>query len=131
MFLRVWFTRFIYESEVEKVNDENKFLLLSERAQVKMKDILPTSKQIDLLAEFFQNLSDSTRLKIISCLSVCDLCVNDICALLSLNQTTVSHQLQILKAQNLVSYRREGKILIYSLESPQINDVLSYASDSF
>lgn len=110
---------------------ENKFLLISERTQNKMKDLLPTNNQINRLAEFFQNLSDATRLKIISCLSICDLCVNDICVMLSLNQTTVSHQLQLLKSQNLVSFRREGKILIYSLESPQINDVLSYASDSF
>lgn len=110
---------------------ENKFLLLSERSQSQMRDFIPSDSQIGKLAEFFQNLADITRLKIISCLSVCDMCVNDICALLSLNQTTVSHQLQILKAQNVVSFRREGKILIYSLCSAHVNEVLSYASESF
>lgn len=110
---------------------ENKFLLLSARSQSQMKEIIPSDNQLGKLAEFFQNLADSTRLKIIACLSVCDMCVNDICVLLSINQTTVSHQLQILKAQNVVSYRREGKILIYSLCSHHVNEVLSYASESF
>lgn len=109
---------------------ENKFLLLSERAQNQMRDFLPSENQIGSLADFFQNLADSTRLKIISCLSVCDMCVNDICSLLSLNQTTVSHQLALLKAQDIVTFRREGKILIYSLASRQVNEVLSYASES-
>ncbi len=109
---------------------ENKFLLLSERKQSQMKKFLPSDGQLNCLADFFQNLADSTRLKIISCLSICDMCVNDICALLSINQTTVSHQLQTLKAQEIVSYRREGKVIIYSLASKEVNNVLSYASES-
>ena len=109
---------------------ENKFLLLSERRQSQMKDFLPNDKQLENLAVFFQNLADSTRLKIISCLSICDMCVNDICVLLSLNQTTVSHQLQILKSQDIVTYKREGKVIIYSLVSNEVHDVLSYASES-
>ena len=91
---------------------------------------MPSEKQFEGLADFFQNLSDSTRLKILSSLSLCDLCVNDICSLLSLNQTTVSHQLKILKDQNIVKSKREGKIIIYSLKERAINDVLSYASES-
>jgi len=109
---------------------ENKYLLLSERSCNKIKNFLPSDGEISSLADFFQNLADSTRLKIISCLSLCDMCVNDLCSLLSFNQTTVSHQLQILKSQNIVSYRREGKVIIYSLTSKEINDVLSYASES-
>lgn len=106
-----------------------KYLLLSERNQSQMKKYLPSDNQFKNLADFFQNLSDSTRLKIISCLSVCDMCVNDICKFMSLNQTTVSHQLQILKAQNVVSFRRQGKILIYSLSNPSISQVLGFASE--
>ena len=121
---------FLYERKEESVREESRFLLLSERGQGQMKRFLPSENQISSLAEFFQNLADSTRLKIISCLSLSELCVNDICTLLSLNQTTVSHQLQILKAQGVVSYRREGKILIYSLQSKAVNDVLCYASES-
>ena len=109
---------------------ENKFLLLSERTQNQMKKFLPSDGQLGMLADFFQNLADSTRLKIISCLSICDMCVNDMCKFLSINQTTVSHQLQILKAQDIVSFRREGKVIIYSLVSREVHEVLSYASES-
>lgn len=106
------------------------FLILKEREKSKLDSFLPDDNQTRALADFFQNLADSTRIKILSCLSLVDLCVNDICKVLSLNQTTVSHQLALLKAQGVVSSRRDGKILIYSLSSSHIEDVLSYASES-
>lgn len=131
LFMRVvCYKHYIWKRKGNGDKVENKFLLLSERSSNRIKNYLPSDSEVSLLADFFQNLADSTRLKIISCLSLCDMCVNDICQMLSFNQTTVSHQLQILKAQNLVSYRREGKVIIYSLISKQINDVLSYASES-
>ena len=54
---------------------DEKFLLLSERAKHEILDYLPNNKAIEKLAIFFQNFSDGTRLKIISCLAMCDLCV--------------------------------------------------------
>jgi ArsR family transcriptional regulator len=44
--------------------------------------------------------------------------------MLSLNQTTVSHQLRILKDLGAVRYRREGKVVFYSLKNDMINEVL-------
>ena len=67
------------------------------------------------LSEFFKIFSNPTRLKIISLLSVEDLCVCDICEALDLNQTTVSNQLRILRANNIVKYQKEGKMARYSL----------------
>ena len=67
------------------------------------------------LSEFFKVFSNPTRLKIISLLSVDDLCVCDICEALDLNQTTVSNQLRILRANNIVKYQKEGKMARYSL----------------
>ena len=43
------------------------------------------------------------------------LCVCDICEALDLNQTTVSNQLRILRANNIVKYQKEGKLARYSL----------------
>lgn len=40
----------------------------------------------------------------------------DIARLLNLTQSAVSHQLRILKASNLVRFRREGKTVFYSLD---------------
>ena len=67
------------------------------------------------LSEFFKIFGNPTRLKIISLLCIEDLCVCDICETLNLNQTTVSNQLRILRANNIVKYEKEGKMARYSL----------------
>lgn len=109
---------------------ENKYLLLSNRHRAEIEAFMPEEKDVLKLALYFQNFSDSTRLKILSCLSFCDMCVNDLSNLLGINQTTISHQLKGLKDQNLISYRREGKILIYHLLTRDINDMMFYAINS-
>jgi ArsR family transcriptional regulator len=106
---------------------QNKFLLLSERSRREIISSLPRDNQILKLADYFQNFSDSTRIKILTCLSMSSMCVNDISTLLGINQTTISHQLKLLKDQGLVSYKREGKILIYSLQGSGVNDMMMYA----
>ena len=67
------------------------------------------------LAEFFKIFGNLTRLKILSLLVIEDLCVCDICEALNLNQNTVSNQLRILRANNIVKYQKEGKMARYSL----------------
>ena len=71
--------------------------------------------QYSELAEFFKIFGNPTRLKILSLLAIEDLCVCDICEALNLNQTTVSNQLRILRANNIVKYQKEGKMARYSL----------------
>lgn len=110
--------------------EQEKYLILSERHKAEIKSYLPEDRAVLKLAEYFQNFSDSTRLKILSCLSVCDLCVNDLSNLLNINQTTISHQLKFLKDQNLVAYRRNGKIIIYYIKINYINEIMNYAVSS-
>ena len=100
------------------------YLLLSNRNQAKLKEYMPTENALQRTANYFQNFSDGTRLKIIICLAVCDMCVNDLSTMLNINQTTISHQLKILKSQNIVTYRRDGKILLYSLCDKKVNDIM-------
>ena len=61
---------------------ENRFLLLTERNKHEILNYLPNENSINKLANFFQNFSDGTRLKIISCLAMCDMCVNDLSTIL-------------------------------------------------
>ena len=103
---------------------ENRFLLLTERNKHEILNYLPNENSINKLANFFQNFSDGTRLKIISCLAMCDMCVNDLSTILKTNQTTISHQLKFLKQQNIVSSKRDGKIILYSLTSSKVNDLM-------
>lgn len=110
---------------------QNKFLLLSERNKRDILGSLPAEKDISKLADYFQNFSDSTRIKILSCLSMMNMCVNDLSNVLGINQTTISHQLKQLKDQNLVTYKRDGKILVYELASNNVNDIMLYAINAF
>ncbi len=110
---------------------ENKFLLLNERNKRDIIGALPAEQDMFKLADYFQNFSDVTRIKILSCLSMMDMCVNDLSNVLGINQTTISHQLKLLKDQNLVTYKRDGKILVYMLTSGHVNDIMLYAINAF
>ena len=81
----------------------------------RVKERMPSEDEYLDLSEFFKIFSNPTRLKIISLLAVDDLCVCDICEALDLNQTTVSNQLRILRANNIVKFQKEGKMARYSL----------------
>ncbi len=107
------------------------FLLLDEKSKNEILRFMPPASVISRLADYFQNFADFTRLRIITCLSMSNMCVNDLSKLLEVNQTTVSHQLKILKSQNLVTYRREGKILVYRLTSGLVEDTMMTAVNAF
>ena len=86
-----------------------------EEAVTRVKERMLSEDEYSELSEFFKIFGNPTRLKIISLLAVDDLCVCDICEALDLNQTTVSNQLRILRANNIVKYQKEGKMARYSL----------------
>ena len=45
--------------------------------------------------------------------------------ILNISQSAVSHQLQILKANKLVKYRREGKAIYYSLADEHVCSIIN------
>ncbi|MBP3619680.1 MAG: winged helix-turn-helix transcriptional regulator [Clostridia bacterium] len=92
-----------------------------------MRKLLPDDGSVNKLALYFQNFADQTRIRILSALSLRELCVNDLSNLLDINQTTVSHQLKMLKDQNVVDCRREGKIIVYYLKTSSVNEMMMYA----
>lgn len=92
-----------------------------EDAVARVKERMISEDEYSELSEFFKIFGNPTRLKIISLLSVDDLCVCDICEALDLNQTTVSNQLRILRANNIVKYQKEGKMARYSLTDLHID----------
>ena len=103
------------------------YLMLSNKTRAKVMEYLPDDKEFNKMALYFQNFCDGTRLKIISCLAVSDMCVNDLSKLLDINQTTISHQLKYLKAQDIVCYERIGKIMVYHLNDKKVNDIMYLA----
>lgn len=87
---------------------------------------LPDDETLYDLSELFRVFGDSTRIKILYVLFESELCVCDIARMLNLNCSRQSaHQLRILKASNLVRFRREGKTVFYSLDDDHVRSVLA------
>ena len=99
-------------------------LLLDKRTQGMIDEYIPDGEVLDSLARFFSIFSDYTRLRMLSALSISDMCVTDISRVLGINQTTVSHQLRFLKDTGMVRTERHGKIIFYSLAGEIVSDIL-------
>ncbi len=73
-------------------------------------------KDYDKLGEILSVLSNSTRLKILDCLSnVDELCVCDLADILEMDVSAISHQLRKLKDRGFVAKRRDGLTIYYRL----------------
>ena len=98
--------------------------VVSESTAALIRHYLPSNADLADMCAFFSLFSDVTRMKMISALSITELCVSDIAMILGLNQTTVSHQLKLLRDAGAVSTRREGKIIFYRIVNRHIADVM-------
>ncbi len=87
-------------------------------------DEMPEEETLCDLAELFKVFGDSTRIKILYALLESEMCVGDLTRILGLTQTAVSHQLRILRANKLVKGRKEGKMVIYSLDDDHVRTMI-------
>ena len=76
---------------------------------------IPTEQQFFMAADVFSMLCDSTRLRILWLLCHTEECVSDIAAAVNMSSPAVSHHLRNLKQSGLITSRREGKEVLYSL----------------
>jgi ArsR family transcriptional regulator len=67
--------------------------------------------------EVFKALSEPIRLRIMALLTVGELCVCDLTCVLGMPQSTISRHMNRLKVNGLVSDRRSGKWIHYSLDT--------------
>ena len=99
-------------------------LLLDKRTQSMVENYVPSQEILGDLACFFSMFADETRLKMLSALAISEMCVTDLSEVLEINQTTISHQLRLLKNLGAVKTRRQGKVIFYSLRTELLNDIL-------
>lgn len=78
------------------------------------------------LTNFYKVFADTNRLRILFLLSEGKYKVSDITAHLSISQSAVSHQLQLLRQLDLVRVERLGKEIYYTLSDHHINIILDY-----
>ena len=84
---------------------------------------MPEEEELYDLAELFKVFGDTTRIKIICALFESEMCVCDLSCLLNMTQSAISHQLRVLKSARLVKFRREGKVVYYSLDDEHIKHI--------
>lgn len=85
---------------------------------------MPDEDELYDLAELFKVFGDSTRIRILFVLFESEMCVCDLAEALNMKQSAISHQLKILKQAKLVTNRREGKSVFYSLADNHVRTII-------
>lgn len=107
-----------------KETDSKEYLAAHRELVEKVQKSQPSEEHLYDLAELFKMFGDSTRVKILFALIESELCVGDLAQILNLTQSSVSHQLRLLKDAKLVRFRRDGKIIFYSLADEHVRTIL-------
>ena len=75
-------------------------------------------------AALLKAVSDPTRLRLLTALGTGELCVCDLAAVAGTSESAVSHQLRLLRDQQLVAPRKEGRVVYYRLADDHVAGVL-------
>lgn len=106
-------------------NDICQINYVDEKRVAQAQKVMPSDEALRQLTETFKVLGDLTRLRILHALSVTELCVCDLSTLLEASSSAISHQLRLLRAANLVKYRKKGKMVYYSLDDDHIPTLIA------
>ncbi|MDR1554997.1 MAG: metalloregulator ArsR/SmtB family transcription factor [Campylobacteraceae bacterium] len=101
--------------------------IIHEEIVNKVKKSLPKEETLFDLAELFKVFGDSTRVKILYALFQSEMCVCDIAVLLGMTKSSISHQLRVLKQAKLVKFKKDGKVVYYSLDDEHVKNIFDQA----
>jgi DNA-binding transcriptional ArsR family regulator len=96
---------------------------IHEEVVAEVRKHMPEEEVLLNLADLFKAFSDSTRVKIFCALQQSEMCVCDIAVLLGMTKSAISHQLRSLRQIKLVKYRRDGKVVYYSLDDEHVSNI--------
>ncbi|UCH86736.1 MAG: helix-turn-helix transcriptional regulator [Dehalococcoidia bacterium] len=96
---------------------------LDAQAAAQVKAALINPAIASRLAETFKVLGDPSRVRIVHALSLEELCTHDLASILGMSESAVSHQLGLLRLLRIVRFRREGRIVYYSLDDEHIRQL--------
>ncbi|WP_096153398.1 MULTISPECIES: ArsR/SmtB family transcription factor [Bacillus] len=101
--------------------------IINEQKVKRVKKVIDEKVTIDV-AKFFRALSDPTRLKISYALYKGEeLCVCDVAEIVGSTNATASHHLRLLRDLGLAKYRKEGKLVYYSLDDDHVKQLIEIA----
>ena len=90
---------------------------------------MPPEQEIRRLSDFYKVFGDPTRMRILFVLLSSEACVCGLAKALNMTDSAVSHQLRILRDSRLVTSRREGKSVVYSLADDHIRTIVRQGLD--
>ncbi len=90
---------------------------------------IPLADKVDTVTNIFKIIADPTRARILLALAETSLSVNEIVAILGMSQSSISHQLRVLKDNRLVSGTRIGKQIHYQLTDRHIVQIFNQMID--
>ncbi|MFQ5881745.1 MAG: ArsR/SmtB family transcription factor [Candidatus Methylomirabilales bacterium] len=85
-----------------------------------LKDRLLPGQIVQGVADLFKVIGDPTRAKIVYTLTHEELCVCDLAAVLGMSVSAVSHHLRVLRNLRLVKFRKDGRMVYYSLDDEHV-----------
>lgn len=87
-------------------------------------------KNTAAVANMFKALADDTRMKIAYALCLEDeMCVCDVASVIGFSMATASHHLRLLRNLGLAKYRKQGKMVFYSLDDDHVKQLLLIAME--
>ena len=107
--------------------------LVCESTIINEQKVINVKKQIDEkvtkdVSKIFRAISDPTRLKISYALYKGEeLCVCDVAEIVGATNATASHHLRLLRDLGLAKYRKEGKLVYYSLDDDHVKQLIEIA----
>ena len=81
--------------------------------------------------EIFKALSDPVRRKILEMLGSRDMSAGDIAAKFDITKPSISRHLAVLKASGLITDKRSGQRIIYSINATSVRDIIRWFYESF
>ena len=93
------------------------------------KNSIPDIEVLFELADLFKVFGDSTRLRVMVTLSDSEMPGMEVAEALGMEQSTISHQLRVLRQNKLVRVRREGKQMYYSLDDDHVKKIIEMGMD--
>lgn len=99
--------------------------LMHPDAVARVQAALPTPEEVEAATERLKLLADPTRYRVLSALAREELCVCDLAAIAGVNESSMSHQLRLLRAHGHVAFRKQGRMAYYRLASDAVRPLLS------
>jgi len=109
------------------MDEQTKITAIDPKTVAELQVLTPSDDTLSTVVEAFQSLADPTRFKILYALMTHEVCVRDLAILIGVSESAISHQLRFLRNRHLVSQRREGNIIYYTLSDHHLPELIREA----